>query len=100
MAQLRYANVVPFGRCVVSAAGTTTSLAVNCGPLGGQIPSGPGPSPAVLAVPGTACQQFTLQADVGNSGNLYLMPRGQTAAANPGTILCVLGPGASVPFRF
>jgi hypothetical protein len=96
MAQQRYANTVPFGKCTVSAPGTTTPLSVNCGPLGGQVASQTNPLP----VSGTACQQFTLQADAGNGGNLYLMPRGATFAANPGLILAQLPPGASIPFPF
>lgn len=96
MPQQRYANVVPFGKCTVSAPSTTTPLSVNCGPLGGQVISQANPLP----VPGTSCQQFTLQADAGNGGNLYLMPRGATFAANPNLVLAQLPPGASIPFPF
>lgn len=96
MPQQRYANVVPFGQCTVSAPGTTTPLSVNCGPLGGQVISQSNPLP----VPGTACQQFTLQASSANTAVLFLLPRGMTAAANPGSILVALAPGASVPFPF
>jgi hypothetical protein len=39
-----------------------------------------------------------IQADSANSGNIYLLPRGNTAAANPGTILAKIGPGGSLPF--
>jgi hypothetical protein len=94
MAQLRYANLVPLGKCTVSAPSTTTQLSVNCGPLGGQVSSQANPLP----VPGTACQQFTLQADPGNAGNLYLLPRGMTAAANPASIMAILAPGAAITF--
>lgn len=94
MSQQRYANLVPLGKCTVSAPGTTTPLSVNCGPLGGQVASQTNPLP----VPGTACQQFTLQADTGNGAALFLLPRGMTAAANPGSIMAILPPGGAITF--
>jgi hypothetical protein len=39
-----------------------------------------------------------IQADPGNSGNIYLLPRGKTASANPGSIMAVIGPGGFLPF--
>jgi hypothetical protein len=38
-----------------------------------------------------------IQADIANTGNLYLLPRGNTATANPGTIIAKIAPGASLP---
>jgi hypothetical protein len=38
-----------------------------------------------------------LQADIANTGNLYLLPRGNTAAGNPGVIIAKIAPGASLP---
>lgn len=94
MPQLRYSNLVPLGKCTVSAPGTTTALSANCGPLGGQVSSQANPLP----VPGTACQQFTLQADLANAGNLYLLPRGKTFSANPEAIMAQLPPGGAITF--
>ena len=93
MAQLRYANLVPLGRCPVTAAGSPGQLYYNCGPLGGQT-AAPGSN---AGVPGTAIQQFTLQAG-NNSGNLYLLPRGKTAAGNPEAIMAILFPTGSITF--
>jgi hypothetical protein len=67
----------------VTATGTTTSLAVNCGPLAGQIAT-PGSNAGVA---GTALRQIILTSTVGNA---YLLPRGSTAAGNPGNILAYL----------
>jgi hypothetical protein len=93
MAQLRYVNLVPLGKCSVTA-GTPTALSVNCGPLAGQVASQANPLP----VPGTACQQFTLQADSANGGNLYLLPRGKTFSANPEAIMAQIPAGGGITF--
>lgn len=94
MSQLRYGNLVPLGKCTIASPGTTTALSVNCGPLGGQVASQANPMP----VAGTACQQFTLQADSSNGGNLFLLPRGKTATGNPEAIMAILPPGAAITF--
>lgn len=97
MAQLRYQGLVPFGKCSVTA-GTPVSLAVNCGPLGGQVVTQPGGGPSTIPVPGTSLQQCTIQADPSNGGNLYLLPRGRTLSANPTAVLLQIIPGASATF--
>lgn len=87
-------SFVPLGKLTITAAGTTTSLAANCGPLAGQV-SGTQASPNRL---GQALRGIELQADSANSGNIYLLPRGYTAAGNPGLIMAKIGPGGSLPF--
>lgn len=94
MAQLRYANLVPLGKCPVTAAGTPGALSYNCGPLGGQTAA----AGSNAGVPGTAIQQFTLQAANANSGNLYLLPRGKTATGNPEAIMAIIGSGGAITF--
>jgi hypothetical protein len=81
--------LVPLGKLSVATAGTTIPLSTNCGPYGGS---------ASPNVPGNAWRGFMLQAAPGNSANIYLLPRGSTASANPGNILAVIGPGGSLVF--
>lgn len=90
-----YDGQVPLGKMTISAAGTTTSLAVNCGNFGGSIS---GPDYRTPGLPGGAAVQFTIQADPANSGNLYLMPRGKTASGNPASIMAILSPGGSITY--
>ena len=90
-----YCGQVPLGRMAVTAAGTTTPLSINCGNFGGTVPAGNYLNPPSF---GQAAMQFTVQALVGNSGNLYLLPRGKTAVGNPEAIMCILGPGQSITF--
>lgn len=90
-----YDGQVPLGKMTIAAAGTPTSLAVNCGNFGGSI-SGPGYQNPGL--PGGAAVQFTIQSDPSNSGNLYLMPRGKTVTANPGSIMAIIFPGGSITY--
>lgn len=89
-----YDGQVPLGKMAITAAGTTTPLSVNCGNFGGAI----GGTPSNPPVPGAAAVQFTIQASAQNSGNLYLLPRGATAAGNPSLIMAVLSPGGSITF--
>ena len=91
-----YNGQVALGKITVATAGTPVSLAVNCGSFGGAV----GGTASNPPVPGAAATQFWLQAAVGNGGNLYLLPRGQTAAGNPTAILAIIGPGGSIPFPY
>jgi len=93
---MSYNNVLPLGKCIVTTPGVPIPLSQNCGPLAGAVQVKT--TPLAPATPGRKVQQFTLQADSGNAGNLYLMPRNTTAVANPTQILAVLPPGASIPF--
>lgn len=90
----RWPTLVPLGAMTVSATGTTTSLAVNCGALGGQL-GAPGSG---AGVPGTALRQIILTN--GSVGNAYLLPRGMTAAANPGSIIAYIPKGAVVAIPY
>lgn len=89
----QYPSIVPIGRLSITAAGTTTLLSANCGPYNGQV----GGTWANPALAGSAWRYMELQADISNTGNLYLLPGGNTAAANPGTIIAKIAPGASLP---
>lgn len=86
----RYNTLVPLGAMTVSATGTTTLLSVNCGPLAGQVISPSNPTPPS----GTPLRQIVLTN--GSVGNAYLLPRGMTAAANPGSIIAYINKGATV----
>jgi len=86
--------LVPLGKLTITAAGTTVLLSANCGPLGGQPITNWQNPPA----PGQAFRFVEIQADPSNSGNLYLLPRGKTVTANPGSIIALIGPGGSLPF--
>lgn len=90
-----YNGTVPFGKMAIAAAGTTTPLSANCGSFGGQTI---GTNYLNPPVPGATAQQFTIQADQANSGNLYLLPRGKTAAGNPASIMVQIPPGGAVTF--
>ena len=90
-----YNGQVPFGKIAISAAGSPAPLSQNCGPFGGAVS---GPNYLNPPSPGCAAQQFTIQAFPGNSGNIYLLPRGKTAAGNPEAIFCVLFPSGAVTF--
>jgi hypothetical protein len=85
---------VPIGQLAITAAGTTTLLSANCGTYGGQT-AAPG---TTAWTPGAAWRGMEIQADPANSGNLFLLPRGKTASANPGSIIAKIGPGGSLPF--
>lgn len=91
MAQTRWNTLVPLGLITLTAAGTTVSLAVNCSPLQGQT----GGTQASPPVSGQALRQLILT-NTAATGIAYLLPRGQTAAANPGNVFCAIGPGQTV----
>src|ERR1017187_1506470 len=86
----RWNTLVPLGNLVVSGAGTTISLAANCGPLGGQTGTDWNNPP----VPGQSLRQIILTNAGG--GIAYLLPRGNTASANPSNILLSIPSGATV----
>ena len=90
----QYNALVPLGALVVTTPGATVLLSANCGPYGGQ----QGTDWKNIPVPGNAWRGFMLQSDPGSGGNLYLLPRGKTAAGNPEAILGVIGPGGSLMF--
>ena len=86
-----YKNLIPLGRLTVSAASATTLLSANIGPQQGQVGTQTTPGRA-----GAAFRQMRLAADKGNTGQVFLMPRGLTVSANPGAILAVIGPGQQI----
>ena len=94
---MRYANIQPLGQLTVTAPGTTTSLAVNCGPLaGGNVGTQTSPP-----LPGAALRGVTLQAaSPGNIGNVYLLPANKTFAANPEAVIAVIPPNSIVPVPY
>ena len=79
-----YVSIVPLGKLTITAAGTTTKLSANCGPLQGQLP---GPNYLNPPVPGARIRQFWLQNSTTSSGNIYLLPRGKTFSANPESVI-------------
>lgn len=90
----RWPTLVPLGNLVVSAAGSTVLLSSNCGPLAGQIS---GPNYLNPPVPGTPLRQIILTNTAAAGGAVaYLLPRGNTAAANPGNILMAIIPQQTV----
>ena len=90
----RWPTFVPFGKITVTG-GTPLALSTNCGPLGGQT-AAPGSGGGV---PGTALRQIVLTNSTGNA-LAYLLPRGSTAASNPGNILAVIFGGQTVAFPY
>lgn len=94
----KYPNLQPLGVLTVTAPGTTTPLSYNCGPMqGGTVGTWANPP-----LPGCAMRGVTLQASAAtNVGNVYLLPRGSTYAANPGNVLAIIPPnGNPVAFPF
>lgn len=89
----RYPNLQPLGKLTVTTPGTTVALSTNSGSMGGG--SGSYSTPALA---GNAFRQFQLQCDNANTGSLYLLPRGKTAAGNPEAILMRMVPGQTYPF--
>lgn len=87
-----YGNIIPLGKLTVTAAGTTTLLSANCGSLGGSA-TGTTNSPPTS---GRALREIQLFADKANTGQIFVLPRGNTVAANPGNIIAVLVPGSPV----
>ena len=90
----QYSAFVPLGSITITAAGATVALSANCGPYGGQ----QGTDWKNIPVPGNAWRGMEIQADPANNGNVYLLPRGKTASANPGLIMGKIGPGGSLQF--
>lgn len=88
----RFPNICPLGKLTVTTAGTTVPLSTNCGALGGQV-GGTEQSPPLS---GTSLRQITLAADKANTGQVFVLPRGNTAAGNPALIIAVIGPGQQV----
>jgi hypothetical protein len=93
-----FPNIQPLGLLTVTAPGTTTALSANCGPLAGGTVGTPSNPPLA----GTALRGIVLQAAANtNVGNVYLLPRGSTLAANPGNVMAVIPPtGVPVPFPY
>lgn len=86
MAPNTWPTIVPLGKITLSGAGSTVNLAVNCGPMGGQIQNQG--TPQVVAIPGTPFRQLVLTYIGAGTG--FLMPKGKTAAGNPTLIIAVL----------
>lgn len=91
----RFVNIIPLGKITVATMGTTVLLSVNSGPLAGQ--SGPITNYNNPPIPGQALRQVLLSADAGNTKNVYVLPRGYTASANPGLIIAAIAPGQTIP---
>ena len=87
----RYATLVPLGNLVVSGAGSTVLLSVNCGPLAGQL-GAPGSN---AGVPGTPLRQIILT-NSSTTATAYLLPRGSVASSAPGSIIAAIMPGATI----
>jgi hypothetical protein len=86
---MKYPNVQALGLLTIVAPGTTTLLSANCGPLGGGTVGTQSNPP----LPGSAMRGIVLQASSAtNVGNVYLMPRGKTAAGNPEAIIAIIAP--------
>lgn len=93
MAQLRWPTLVPLGQITVAAAGTPVSMAVNCGSLGGQtwtVPYNYDNPP----ISGTPLRQVIITNQGG--GNIYILPRGYTASANPNFIIACIPAGVTL----
>lgn len=78
------ADLVPLGKITIAAAGTTQLLTVNTGPQ------------AARGIPTKTVRQLIFTADAANAGQVFLLPAGKTAAANPGSIIAVVPKGAGV----
>jgi hypothetical protein len=90
----RFTNIVPLGKITLVTPGTTVLLSVNSGPLAGQ--AGPITDYNNPPLSGQALRQIRLSADKANTGQMYILPRGYTAAANPGLIIAAIQPGESI----
>ena len=96
MAQLRYATLVPLGQLNV-VGGTPLALSTNCGALGGQTAK---PN-TLTSTSGTPFRQLILtNSAAAGGGNLYLLPRGNSFAGNPGTVIACIPPGATQPIPY
>ena len=92
MANPRFPAVCPLGKLTVTAAGTTVPLSTNCGPLAGGV-GGTVNSPATA---GTSLRQVVLYPDKANTGQVFVLPKGYRASANPALIIAVVAPGIPV----
>lgn len=93
MAQITapYSGMLPLGKFTIAAAGTTQLLTANCGSQNQSSLATQG------VIPTKVYRYVQLQAPTSNTGNIFLLPKGNTAAANPGNILAIVPPGATVP---
>lgn len=87
----RWPTIVPFGILTVASAGSTVSLAANCGPLGGQ----QGTDWKNPPVPGTSLRQIILM-NADSSATAFLLPRGSTASGNPENIMAIIPAGGII----
>ena len=92
----KYPNLQPLGKITITVGGNVL-LSVNCGQQQGQTST---PSPGTPFVTGKPFRQMVIQADVGNTKNIYVLPRGKTLSANPDQIIIALAPGATVPLPY
>jgi hypothetical protein len=97
----KFPNIQPLGLLVVSAPGTTTLLSTNCGTLGGGTVGTQSNPP----LPGSPFRSIVLQAPLtlpsgSNVGNVYVLTRGSTFATNPGNVIAVIAPGATVSIPY
>ena len=91
----RWNSIVPLGIMAVTTAGTTTPLSANCGALSGQQQF-----PVSLTsppIPGQALCQIALTNLAASGGaTAYVMPRGNTASANPGNVIAAILPQQTI----
>ena len=93
----KYPNLQPLGQLTVTAPGTTILLSANCGPLAGGTKGTPSNPP----LPGSAFRGIVLQATSNpNVGNVNVLPRGSTFAANPGNVIAVIQPNSTVAIPY
>ncbi len=98
---MKFPNIQPLGLLTVTVPGTTTLLSANCGPFGGGT-VGTTTNPPL---PGSPFRSIVLQAPLSlpsgtNIGNVYVLTRGSTLAANPGNVIAVIAPGATVSIPY
>lgn len=92
---VRWPNLVPLGKITVTG-GTPVALSINCGPLAGQT-AAPGSGAGVA---GTALRQIILTADSGNTGQIYLLPRGSNLGSNPGNVIACIPKGQTISIPY
>lgn len=85
----KYVTLVPLGK-ISGTGGTPVPLSVNCGQLQGTI----------AGVPGQALRQIILTADGGNTGQVYLLPRGSSLGSNPGNVLAMIPKGGTISIPY
>jgi hypothetical protein len=97
----KFPNIQPLGVLTVVTPGTAVLLSANCGPLGG----GASGSQSNPPLPGSPFRSIVLQAPLTlpsgtNVGNVYLLTRGSTFLGNPGNVVAVIAPGATVSIPY